>query len=485
MPLTAHPPLIEPAPAAQFNYLLRNDFSFFAQKVFQTVSPSSGYLHNWHIDAIAHHLQLVMQGEITRLIITVPPRYMKSILASVALPAFVLGHDPAAQVISVTYAQELSTKHGNDTRNAMLEKWYRDLFPGTRIEKSTEVELTTTKRGFRLATSVGGVLTGRGGDLIIIDDPVKPQDAMSEVARAKARDWLENTLFTRLNDKVHGNIIVVMQRLHEDDPVGHLLEKGGWTHLNLPAIADERSEILIGPGRYYIRRAGELLHPEREPEFALERMKIDLGSAMFSAQYQQAPVPPEGNLIHWDWFKYYEGNPPFPRKAGDTIFVSWDTAMKANDLADYSVGTVWHVRNGMRDIHLMDVVRERLDFPTLRQRVTALHTKWNADFTLIEDKGSGTALIQDLRSQRGRISVRKSEPIGDKVMRMATASPLIEEGRVYLPRTARWLDAFRSEIMAFPRGRHDDQVDSLSQALEYVRTWSRRRPVVVAAKGLY
>jgi len=194
MSLASNSPGRKPSAATQFTYLLRNDFAFCLQKVFQTVSPADRYLHNWHIEAMAYHLELVMRGEIRRLIITVPPRYMKSIAASVALPAFVLGHDPTAQIISVSYAQELATKHSNDTRGAMIEPWYWKAFPRTRIDKSTEVEITTKMRGFRLATSVGGVLTGRGGNLIIVDDPIKPQDAMSESARAKALDWLENTL---------------------------------------------------------------------------------------------------------------------------------------------------------------------------------------------------------------------------------------------------------------------------------------------------
>lgn len=477
----------DPTASDQFQVLLRSDLGFFLERVFATVSPADRFLPNWHIDAIVHHLGLVISGKIKRLIITIPPRYLKSIAASVALPAFVLGRDPTAQIVNVSYAQDLATKHAHDTRVVMLEPWYRRAFPLTRIDKCTEVELTTTARGFRLATSVGGVLTGRGGNIIIVDDPIKPQDAMSDTARVKALDWLENTLFTRLNDKVNGAIIIVMQRLHEDDPVGHLLAKGGWIHLNLPAIAEIRTEIPIGPGRFYVRQPGELLHAEREPQAALDRMKIDLGSAMFSAQYQQAPVPPEGNLIKPEWFKSYGTSPPYWEE-GDVFFVSWDTAQKANDLNDFSVGTVWLLKSKKRELYLFDLVRGKFDYPTLRERVIAVHHRSYASFSLIEDKGSGTALLQDLRRRsdwKDPISVRAMMPVGDKIMRMATVSPIIEEGRVFLPERAPWLDAFLSEVAAFPRGRHDDQVDSLSQALEYVRTRHLREVHVRFVKGLY
>src|SRR5829696_9154382 len=237
-----------------FDAILKRDLYSFTQMVFGIVSPGEPFQHNWHIEAMTYALELVLEGKIKRLIITVPPRSLKSICASVAFPAFVLGHDPTRRIIGVSYAEGLARKHANDCRAVMRAPLYRRVFPDTRISpsKDTEAEVMTTKRGSRLATSVGGVLTGRGGNLLIVDDPIKPIDAMSDVARKKANDWLENTLFTRLNDKIKGAIVVVMQRLHEDDPVGVLLGKGGWTHLNLPAIAPIYEEIELGSGGIYV-----------------------------------------------------------------------------------------------------------------------------------------------------------------------------------------------------------------------------------------
>ena len=216
--------------------MLRSDFYSFIRATFPIVSPSSAFAPNWHIEAIAFALMRVLRGEIKRLIITVPPRSLKSICASVAFPAFVLGHDPTRRIICVSYAEALARKHANDCRALMRSTLYHRLFPNTRISnaKDTELEFATTRGGNRLATSIGGTLTGRGGNLIVIDDPLKPQDAYSEAARENTKQWYSNTLLSRLDDKTKDAIIVVMQRLHLDDLVGHLLEQEGWMHLNLP-----------------------------------------------------------------------------------------------------------------------------------------------------------------------------------------------------------------------------------------------------------
>jgi hypothetical protein len=185
------------------NLVLRNDFASFVRMAFVTVSPGDSYSANWHIEAICHELSKVKRGETKRLIITIPPRHLKSICTSVALPAFVLGHDPTRRIICVSYSQELAVKHANDCRTVMNSDWYRRAFPGTKVDpgKNTETEVMTTQRGFRLSTSVGGTLTGRGGNFIIIDDPIKPTDAMSDTTRERLVQWCGTTLLSRLDDK--------------------------------------------------------------------------------------------------------------------------------------------------------------------------------------------------------------------------------------------------------------------------------------------
>ena len=229
--------------------ILRTDLSSFIQRAFRTVSPGDRYLHNWHIDAIAWALQQCFEGKIRRLIITLPPRSLKSIAVSVAFPAYVLGREPRQKIVCVSYSQELADKHARDCRAVIGAPWYRVIFPRTRIdrEKNTPAEFMTTWRGFRLATSVSGTLVGRGGNIHILDDVLKPDEALSEVLRTRVIEWYRSTLATRPDDKTRDVIIVIQQRVHEEDLVGVLLEQEGWTHLNLPAIAEEPQVIPLGP----------------------------------------------------------------------------------------------------------------------------------------------------------------------------------------------------------------------------------------------
>jgi len=215
---------------SEYYAFARNDFYTFMHRAFRELNATAPFLHNWHNELVASKLEACRQGEITRLIVNVPPRSLKSHAAAVSFPAFVLGHNPGAQIICVSYGQDLANKHSSDCRTVMTSEWYRRLFP-TRLSphKQSVQEFQTTQNGFRLATSVGGVLTGRGADFIIIDDPLKPDEALSESQRSAANQWFDHTLYSCLNDKRQGVIIIIMQRLHEDDLVGHVLSKRGGT----------------------------------------------------------------------------------------------------------------------------------------------------------------------------------------------------------------------------------------------------------------
>jgi predicted phage terminase large subunit-like protein len=445
--------------------ILRDDLYSFIRATFPIVSPGEPFAPNWHIEAIAYQLTRLLAGEINRLIITVPPRSLKSICTSVALPAFVLGREPTRRIICVSYAEGLARKHANDCRAIMRSPMYNRLFPNTRISsaKDTELEFATTLGGNRLSTSVGGTLTGRGGNLIIIDDPLKPQDAYSEAARQSLQQWYANTLLSRLDDKLNDAIIVVMQRLHPDDLVGHLLEQNGWTHLNLPAIADTEYQIPLGPGRFHQRLLGDVLHAEREPHEVLDKLKASMGSIDFQSQYQQEPVAEGGNLIKWNWFPLYDDPPA--RHAGDRIIISWDTAMSSKELSSYSACVVLQVKG--ETAYVLEVIRDRFEYPDLKRKVIEVHRKWrnacNRCELVIENKGSGMSLIQDLK--REGIHAIPVDPEGEKIMRMNAQTARIEAGSVLLPRRAAWLDEFRHEILAFPAGRYSDQVDAFSQAL--------------------
>jgi hypothetical protein len=268
----------------------------------------------------------------------------------VAFVAWLLGHNPSEQIVCVSYSQELSNKHAMDCRTVMLAPWYLTLFP-TRLssERQAVPEFKTTRQGVRLSTSVGGVMTGRGADFIIIDDPLKPEEAFSDLQRQNVNDWFDHTLISRLNDKQNGCIIVITQRLHEDDLVGHLLGQGGWTLLRLPAIAEEDEEHLIetpyGQQRF-VRRANEALHPEREPLETLESIKFIQGEYNFAGQYQQQPAPLGGGMVKKEWFLTYTPTELPPKF--EMVFQSWDTANKPSELSDHSVC----VTIGVKDRHL-------------------------------------------------------------------------------------------------------------------------------------
>lgn len=283
--------------------LLRMDLSTFTARCFAQLNPQTPYLPNWHIDLIAARLEACRQGKIRRLIINIPPRNLKSIAASVALPAFWLGHQPSAQILCASYAQDLADKLSLDCRRVMESPWYKALFPKTRISplRAAKAEFTTTANGFRMATSVGGVLTGRGADVVIIDDPLKPEEAVSETQRKAANEWFDSTLYSRLNDKGAGVIILIMQRLHLDDLVGHVRERGEpWEPLSLPAIAEQEERHIydsFGQPVVHVRAPGEALHPEREPLEVLAAVRKALGEYHFSAQYLQAPVPLGGGMV--------------------------------------------------------------------------------------------------------------------------------------------------------------------------------------------
>lgn len=447
----------------KYEALLRDDFRPFLEKVFITLSPGQPFIPTWHLEAIACQLERIRRGEIRRLIINMPPRSLKSITASVAFPAFVLGHDPSRRIICVSYSGDLAKKHANDFRAILESPWYRTAFPTTRIgpHKNTEAEIELTARGFRLATSVGGTLTGRGGDIIIIDDPLKPDDAFSESKRSGANQWFANTLLSRLDDKRTGAIVVVMQRVHMDDLTGFLRgQSDEWTVLSLPAIAEFEETIPLADGRAHRRALGEALSPEREPLQVLEGLKLQFGSDAFSAQYQQAPVPPGGAMIKRHWVKRYRDPPPECDQY--LTLQSWDTANKGGPDNDWSVCTTWIVTHDMR-WYLLDVWRRRVDYPALKAAARDLAKTWDASRVLVEDAGAGTSLVEELRGRvSGIIPVR---PTGDKASRMAVASAKFEAGQVLFPERADWLPDLEAELFAFPGSRHDDQCDSISQAL--------------------
>ena len=456
----------------EYHALLRTSLYVFVMRCFAQLIPGTAFMPNWHIEMIAARLTDLILGNTRRLIINIPPRYLKSLIASIALPAFQLGHNAAAQIICVSYSQEFSEKLSRDCRAVMNAAWYKAIF-GTRLsnQRQSVQELTTTGQGSRLATSVGGVLTGRGADLIIIDDPAKPDEAISESHRRRLNDWYDGTLLSRLNDKRTGRIAIISQRLHEDDLVGHVLGLDDWEVLRLPALAehDEEHEFETFHGRRSVtRRAGEPLHPEREPRHVLDNIRRSTGEWNFACQYQQAPMPLGGGMVKREWLKFYGPN-DLPERF-DQIVQSWDTANKPGELNDYSVCTTSGLFEGR--IYLINVLRQRLDYPDLKRAVRTQAELYKATVILIEDRASGTQLIQELIDEE-LYTVTRYAPEGDKQMRLYAQTAMIENGFIYLPNEAPWLAEYVHELLTFPNSKFDDQVDSTSQALDWIKQHSR------------
>ena len=456
----------------EYQAILREDFVAFAERAFYLLNPETNYKHNWHIEKIAEALEKCRRGEIKRLIVNVPPRSLKSHLVSICFVAWLLGHNPTKQIINCCYAQDLADKLASDCRSLMCSPWYQQLFPGTRLAGRRQAvhDFATTARGFRLATSVGGVLTGRGADILVVDDPLKPDEALSETQRDAVNDWFDHTLVSRLNDKREGIIIIIMQRLHEDDLVGHVMSQGNWTVLRFPAIAEnDETHIIQSPfgRRTVFRRLGEALHPEREPLEVLSQLREVQGEYTFAGQYQQSPAPLGGGLIKSGWFKTYT-SAELPDKF-DLIFQSWDSANKPGELNDYSVCTTWGVKD--KHIFLLQVYRKRFGYPELKRSVIEQMQAFDAKTVLIEDKASGTQLIQEFTSN-GIHQVKRYEVKMDKIMRMHSVTNMIENGFVHIPDQSVWLAEYLHELSTFPNGKHDDQVDSTSQALDWFKSSS-------------
>lgn len=440
--------------------IYNNSLDYFIERSFYIINQGQKFVDNWHIEAISEALNEVYNRNIKRLLINMPPRYLKSVCVSVAFPAWVLGKDPTKRIIVASYSEKLAIKHSTDCRLILESNWYKRVFSNTILSKiqNQKYKFSTTQNGYRFATSVGGTLTGEGGDILIIDDPHNPQNVLSEKQRNKVLKWYDNTFSSRLNDKKNGVIIVVMQRLHENDLSGHLLERGGWVHLNLPAIFEEETTINIGNFTKIIKK-GELLFEKREGREEIERIKKDMGEYVFNCQYQQKPMTENSGIFSKKWLQYYNENINF-----ENIYLSFDTAIKAGVNNDPSVCTIWGKYKN--NYYLIDLYREWLEYPDLKRKSIQLINKWQPKAVLIEDKASGQSLIQDLKKELN-YNIIPIKVVKDKITRFASITPVFEAGRIFIKDKASWLFDLEYELLTFPNSQHDDQVDSISQFLNW------------------
>ena len=471
------------------NAIYRTDFGAFAYRAFEAINPGQQLIANWHIDLICYQLQQMVNGDSRkRLVINLPPRTLKSFLVSVALPAWLLGRAPSTRIICASYSDELAAKFSRDCRALLETHFYKGVFSGTRLnpKKACEGEFETTKRGSRLATSVGGTLTGRGGGVLIVDDPIKANDADSEVARRGAIDWFRGTALSRLDDPATSLVCIAMQRLHVDDLAGILIEQG-WPNLVLPAIATEAADYVTGPDEVHHRPIGQLLQPDRDSFEGIEELKREIGSRVFAAQYQQTPTPPDGNMIKASWLGRYNTVPD--GKNFQRVVLSCDPAGKAGIRNDYTAMTV--IGLDQQAIYLLEVRRGHWTVIQMREQIIALAQRWRVDLVIIEDTSSGMGLIQ-LVTEQTRLNVVGRHPNVDKVTRLSRQQGRFEAGRILLPSEALWLADFENELLAFPYDRYDDQVDALLLFLDwfaenepYLRPMAFCEPIIVRQTNSY
>ncbi|MDU8946603.1 phage terminase large subunit [Ovoidimarina sediminis] len=445
-----------------YRILIHSRLRAFLGRSFRSLNPGKQLSDAYYLRGLCHALERVERGEIQRLIIEVAPRHLKSTIASIVYPAWVIGRDPTKRVVCVSYSNDLAQSFSYKCRSLMQEPLYKSCFPAMQFDqgKNAVTEFHTLQKGFRLATSMQGGITGKGGDLVVIDDPMKAQDTYSEAARDAVFETYQTTIATRLDDQKTGAIVIVGQRLHEDDLLGRLKQSGTWEVLSYPALAIEEQIIDLGDDMVFIRQPNDPLDPRRIGREELEKIRAEIGNLAFEAEYQQRPVLPGGNLIKLEWFKAIDQ--PLERAQYEAVIQSWDTAAVPGESNDYTVCTTWGIIGPHVD--LLDVFRKQLLYPEILQSALVLREKWKPNLIVIEKAVTGLSLKPDLN----RIGVLEAfwlPPEKGKVERMIAQSAKIEGGQVRLPKAAHFLEAFKAEVAAFPKGKYDDQVDSMSQVL--------------------
>jgi len=411
---------------------------------------------------------------------------MKSLLVSVFWPAWEWIRCPERRWLFSSYAFGLSMRDSLKCRRLIESPWYQSLW-GDRyaltVDQNTKSRFDNNRSGYRLSTSVGGAATGEGGHRIVCDDPHNVQEAESDSIRNGTLEWFDVVMSTRVNDPKTSAMVVVMQRCHQRDLSGHLLEKGGWEHLCLPAEYEGSKRVTSIGFSDPRTEHGQLLWPEQFGPKEIADLKVNLGSYAAAGQLQQRPSPAGGGMIKPYWFNFWQppnaNLPPvivrMPDGTQRSVIAhpiahveeqaqSWDCSFKDLDTSDYVVGQIWG-RTGSSFL-LLDQVRGRMDLPATVKAVREQSKRWpNCCAKLIEDKANGPAVMQMIAHDiPGILAVN---PEGGKVARAAAVSPLIEAGNVYLPHPMfmPWVADFLEECAAFPNGAHDDQVDAMTQFL--------------------
>lgn len=444
--------------------IYRRDLGAFVCAAIPIINPGADFTPSWHIDALTLALQRMTDSDRrNRLVLNLPPRTLKSTIVSVCFVAWLLGQDPSLKIICASYEDSLAKKFSRDTRKLMESPFYRLVFPHTQLNprKTTETEFETTAHGYRFATSVGGSLTGRGADYLIVDDPIKPQDADSETIRLRSNEWFDNTAMSRQERLGRSKVIVLMQRVHAYDLSGVLMERG-WPSIIMQAIAKESRRYPLGGGKYHTQQVDDLLQPARDKLEEYNRLRSENGSRVFEAQYQQNPTPPDGHIIKREWLTRF--SPQLTCSSFRRRVLTVDPSGKAGPNNDFTAIAVGGTRD--KTMHLLEILRGHWTVMQMAARITETAARWRCDLVIVEDTASGSSLIQYLKAET-RLNVIGTHPSIDKEVRLLRQQGTFEARRILLPQEAPWLAEFERELLAFPSGRYDDQVDAVMMLLEW------------------
>jgi len=466
---------LKPAPHAAISLamiskgLLSLDMPFpdFMREAWKILEPNNPLIESWYTDLICEHLQLVTEGQIQKLLINIPPRSGKSNIVTIMWPAWTWTVKPHLRFVFCSYSAGLSVKHSVDRRLLIESSWYQKNWGNVyqmMPDQNQKNEYENTARGRMMATSVGGTLTGKGGDVIVEDDMLNPQESESAAARAHMISMHKNVLSTRLDNPKAGVRVIVEQRTHHRDLTAHVLEsEKGWTHLRLPLIAPEKTSIVFPISKREIVRAeGELLNHARIGQKEADELKLAMGSRAFVAQCQQDPTAEEGNILRRAWWKHWRTMP----EGADITIQSWDMTFKKTEDGSFVVGQLWKKRGA--NFYLIDQFRDRCDFTDVIPAMVAMKGKYpETSAILVENKANGPAIISQLTNRIP--GILPIEPAGSKLARAQAVAPLVEAGNVHLPEPsiAPWVFDCVEECAAFTGadGETNDQVDAMSQAL--------------------
>lgn len=480
---------------------LAGSLRLFIPAAWKIVEPST-FVPNWHIDAIAEHLEAITKGDILDLLVTMPPRHSKSLIITVLWPVWEWITLPSYRWVFASYAFSLSVRDSIKRRKILQSRWFQDRW-GDRIrmigEQNTKVRYENDRSGFMLASSVGGSNTGEGGERIVADDPHNVKEAESEQVRKDTVDWWNIVMSTRRNDEKISARVVVQQRTHEGDVAGDIISKGGYVHLNLPTefrfagaprCTTTWIEHATGTTRTWQdprSEPGELLNPRRFSAEANQKAKIDLGDYQYAAQHGQNPTPPEGQIIQAAWLRYYggPGQPPVPDWTLSTHpftpLLSLDCTFKEHKDTDFVAGLCWAMYGA--DLYLLPIrIHARLSFSGTIDALAEMvggesldgAKKWPGIYPfvkikLVEDKANGSAILSTLQHKiPGMVPFNVKG--ASKESRLQAASWRFRAGNVYLPHEsiAPWVVDYRYELCAFPRAVKDDYVDATSQAILFI-----------------